>query len=291
MPKIAYKEVKFQASSLETINLAIGIVEEYEADGYDLTLRQLYYQLVARGYIDNNERSYKRIGNLINDARLAGLIDWYSITDRTRNMNKNSHWDNPGQIIRAAINQYAIDTRENQPNYIEVWVEKEALVDVVGKACRGLDVPFFACRGYVSQSEMWAASRRFFNNDKDNYIIHLGDHDPSGVDMTRDIQDRMELFGTNVEVRRIALNFNQVEQYTPPPNPAKITDSRANGYIDRYGAESWELDALNPSIIKNLITDEVLFLTDMDLWETEKRREEHEKDSMKVYASKLDDLE
>lgn len=291
MPKIAYKEVKFQASSIETINLAIGIVEEYEADGYDLTLRQLYYQLVARGYIDNNERSYKRIGNLINDARLAGLIDWYSITDRTRNMNKNSHWDNPGQIIRAAINQYAINTRENQPNYIEVWVEKEALVDVVGKACRGLDVPFFACRGYVSQSEMWAASRRFFNNDKDNYIIHLGDHDPSGVDMTRDIQDRMELFGTNVEVRRIALNFNQVEQYTPPPNPAKITDSRANGYIDRYGTESWELDALNPSIIKNLITEEVLFLTDMDLWETEKRREEHEKDSMKVYASKLDDLE
>lgn len=288
MPKIAYKEVNFQASSLETINLAIGIVEEYEADGYDLTLRQLYYQLVARGYIANNERSYKRIGNLINDARLAGLIDWFAITDRTRSMHKNSHWDTPSQIIRAAINQYAIDTRETQPNYIEVWVEKEALVDVVGKACKGLDVPFFACRGYVSQSEMWGASRRFYGNGKDNYIIHLGDHDPSGVDMTRDITDRMELFGANVEVKRIALNFDQVEKYNPPPNPAKITDSRANSYIDRYGAESWELDALNPATIKEMITDEVLFLTDMDLWETEKRREEKEKDSMKVYADKLD---
>ena len=161
MPKIAYKEVNFQASSLETINLAIDIVDEYEVQGYDLTLRQLYYQLVARGFIPNNERSYKRIGNLINDARLAGLIDWYAITDRTRSMHKNNHWDNPAQIIRASIQQYAIDTRETQPNYIEVWVEKEALVDVVGKACKGLDVPFFACRGYVSQSEMWAASGGF----------------------------------------------------------------------------------------------------------------------------------
>lgn len=290
MPKIAYKDVNFQSGSLETINLAIGIVDEYENQGYDLTLRQLYYQLVARGYIPNNERSYKRIGNLINDARLAGLIDWHAITDRTRSMHKNNHWDNPAQIIRASIQQYAIDTRESQPNYIEVWVEKEALVDVVGKACKGLDVPFFACRGYVSQSEMWAASRRFYDNGRDNYIIHLGDHDPSGVDMTRDITDRMELFGANVEVRRIALNFDQIEQYAPPPNPAKITDSRANGYIDRYGSESWELDALNPATLKELITDEVLLLTDMDLWDEERSREMKEKSSMKVYAEKLDIL-
>lgn len=290
MPKIAYKEVNFQSSSLETIQLAIGIVDEYEADGYDLTLRQLYYQLVARGFIPNNDKSYKRIGNLINDARLAGLIDWFAITDRTRSMHKNSHWDNPAQIIRASIRQYAIDTRETQPNYIEVWVEKEALVDVVGKACRTLDVPFFACRGYVSQSEMWAASRRFAD-DKYNYIIHLGDHDPSGVDMTRDIQDRMGVFGADVEVRRIALNFDQVEQYSPPPNPAKITDSRANSYIARYGAESWELDALNPSILKRLIEDEVNALTDMDLLEVERNREEKEKDSMFIYAEKLDILE
>lgn len=290
MPKIAYKDVNFQSGSLETINLAIGIVDEYENQGYDLTLRQLYYQLVARGYIPNNERSYKRIGNLINDARLAGLIDWHAITDRTRSMHKNNHWDNPAQIIRASIQQYAIDTRESQPNYIEVWVEKEALVDVVGKACKGLDVPFFACRGYVSQSEMWAASRRFYGNGRDNYIIHLGDHDPSGVDMTRDITDRMELFGANVEVRRIALNFDQIEQYAPPPNPAKITDSRANGYIDRYGSESWELDALNPATLKELITDEVLLLTDMDLWDEERSREMKEKSSMKVYAEKLDIL-
>lgn len=288
MPKIAYKNIKFQSSSLETINLAIDIVTEYDADGYDLTLRQLYYQLVARGYIDNNERSYKRIGNLINDARLAGLIDWYSITDRTRKMVQNAHWDNPEQIIRAAINQYAIDTRVSQPNYIEVWVEKEALVDIVAKACRPLDVPYFACRGYVSQSEMWAAARRFINHEGQTpYIIHLGDHDPSGVDMTRDIEDRMEMFEAYVNVRRIALNFDQVQEYNPPPNPAKLSDSRASSYIRTYGKESWELDALNPSTIRGLIEREVYALTDEDLWHEERAKENHQQLKMNKYADML----
>lgn len=86
MPKIEYKSIKFQQKSLELIRLVNQVVEEYQAQGYELTLRQAYYQLVARGYIPNNERSYKNIGNLINDGRLAGLIDWYSITDRTRNL-------------------------------------------------------------------------------------------------------------------------------------------------------------------------------------------------------------
>lgn len=81
MPKIEYKSIKFQQKSLELIKLVNQVVEEYQAQGYELTLRQAYYQLVARGYIPNNERSYKNIGNLINDGRLAGLIDWHSITD------------------------------------------------------------------------------------------------------------------------------------------------------------------------------------------------------------------
>lgn len=99
MPKIQYKEIKFRQNSLDLINLVNQVVDEYKAQGYELTLRQAYYQLVARGYIPNNERSYKNIGNLINDGRLAGLIDWYSITDRTRYLRGHSHWDEPADVI------------------------------------------------------------------------------------------------------------------------------------------------------------------------------------------------
>lgn len=237
--------------------------------------------MVARGYIPNNERSYKNIGNLINDGRLAGLIDWYAITDRTRNLRGNSHWDTPAEVIESAKYSYRLDKWEGQPNYVEVWVEKDALVDVVGQACRPLDVPFFSCRGYTSQSEMWAAAQRFIRRDdrEQRIIIHLGDHDPSGIDMTRDIQERLEMFGADVIVKRVALTMEQIDFYTPPPNPAKLTDSRCWGYIQKFGNESWELDALEPKVITDLITEQVTMYRDDTLYQQvcdQERREKRE---------------
>lgn len=200
MPKIQYKEINFRGKSLDLINLVNQVINEYKNQGYELTLRQTYYQLVARGYIPNNERSYKNIGNLINDGRLAGLIDWYSIVDRTRNLRGNNHWDKPEDVIASARYSYLLNKWDGQPNYVEVWVEKDALVDIVGQACIPLDTPYFSCRGYTSQSEMWSAAQRFIDQSyRDNcYIIHLGDHDPSGIDMTRDIQERLQMFGADV---------------------------------------------------------------------------------------------
>lgn len=293
MPKIAYKDISFRKTSLDLISLINSVIEEYQLQGYDLTLRQLYYQLVARGCIENSDKSYKRIGSLINDARLAGLIDWNAIVDRTRNMKKNNHWNKPSEIIGAAINQYFIDLRETQLVYVEVWVEKEALIDVVGKICKHLDVPFFACRGYVSQSEMWNAAQRFSVQEnvhnKKTMILHLGDHDPSGVDMTRDIQERLRMFESDVEVKRIALTMEQIKLYNPPPNPAKITDSRCQGYIEKYGCESWELDALNPTIIKDLISKEVDVLTDFRLLNKRKLKLNEDKSAMEKYQRLLDE--
>lgn len=266
MPKIAYKSVNFRAESLRLIELINGVIEEYTDQGYDLTLRQVYYQLVARGFIPNNERSYKNVGNLINDARLAGLIDWYAIQDRTRKIRRNSHWSSPQDIMGSVVYSYAIDTRLTQPIYTEVWVEKDALIGIVQDIASKLDVPCFSCRGYVSASEMWGAAQRFITQEhkERRVILHLGDHDPSGKDMSRDIAERLELFGADVEVQRIALNYDQIEEFSPPPNPTKLTDSRAVGYIEQFGYSCWELDALEPRILTNLISTEVEALTDMD---------------------------
>lgn len=288
MPKICYKDIRFQGKSLELIELVNGVVDEYSKQGYDLTLRQAYYQLVARGYIPNNERSYKNIGNLINDGRLAGLIDWNSITDRTRNLRCNSHWSTPSSVIRSAKYSYMLDKWKGQPNYVEVWVEKDALVDVIGQACVPLDTPFFSCRGYTSQSEMWSAAQRFIRQaDRENrIIIHLGDHDPSGIDMSRDIQDRLDMFGADVYVKRVALSMEQINQYNPPPNPAKLSDSRATKYIDRFGDESWELDALEPKVITNLITNEVTTYRDDEIYQEVCDREDKEKEELQMLCDR-----
>lgn len=277
MPKIEYVPKKFRQTSLELIRRINTVITDYEAQGYSLTLRQVYYQMVARDIIPNNERSYKNLGALINDARLAGLIDWNAIEDRTRNIRGRTHWEKPGDVIKAAAYNYHLDYWQGQDNYVEVWVEKDALVGVVGRVCDHMDIKYFSCRGYVSQSEMWVAAKRLEKRQREGkniVLLHLGDHDPSGIDMSRDILDRLNVFETDdIEFKRLALNMEQVEEYNPPPNPTKLTDSRATKYLSDFGHECWELDALEPKVIDALIKDNVLKFRDEKNYKQIKEKE------------------
>jgi hypothetical protein len=292
MPKICYRPVDFKPSSLAKIKQANEIIAEYGKAGYELTLRQLYYQFVARDLIPNTPKSYDNLGELINNARLAGLVDWHAIIDRTRNLSKVSTWESPRDIVQACASQFRYDLWKDQDNYVEVWVEKDALGGIVDRACQTYRVPWFSCRGYTSQSEMWSAAQRLKGHilqGQTCVVIHLGDHDPSGIDMTRDVEGRLHEFArtTQIEVRRIALNMDQVQQYGPPPNPAKVTDSRYASYQAEHGDESWELDALEPSVIDALIQKEVESLVDADTWQEGVDREENAKEAIEKLALQL----
>jgi hypothetical protein len=273
----AYIEKKFSKAHLDVITAANNIIEEYEAKGFSLTLRQIYYQFVARGWLANKDSEYDRLGSIISDGRMAGLVSWTAIEDRNRNLMGIRTYDRPSQALKEIKKTYATDKWADQPWRPEVWVEKAALEGVVGSMCNKLQVDFFACRGYNSQSEQWRAGQRFagyVQKGQRPIVFHLGDHDPSGIDMTRDNRDRLSMFaGVPVIVQRLALNMNQIEQYRPPPNPAKVSDSRFQSYSEKYGDESWELDALNPEIIHRLIEDAVLAVRDQALWEQAELRE------------------
>ena len=279
------------------IELVNGIIFDYQQQGYTLTLRQLYYQLVARDHIENSEKSYKRIGNLVSDGRLTGLIDWDAIEDRTRALSYYNNWSSPTSILRGAAKQYQRDLWEYQPFYCEVWVEKEALAGVVERACSDRRVPHFSCRGYVSQSEMYTAANRLHDESgrvDGIRIIHLGDHDPSGIDMSRDIQDRLRLLMGDeayaaVDFQRIALNYDQISQYNPPPNPAKTTDSRFADYQQKFGRRSWELDALEPSILVALIQEAIEVGIDDDQWDADKLQETQEAVGINAVANRFND--
>ena len=295
MPKLEYEKKNFRQEALNTIAQAESIIQNYQAQGFSLTLRQLYYQFVARALIPNTEKSYTRLGNIISDARRTGMIDWNAIVDRTRFLRKLSSWDKPQSILESAKDSYHRDLWANQDKRLEVWIEKDALVGVIENVCQTNDVPFFSCRGYVSDSEMWAGamrSLRFRDDDKDVIILHLGDHDPSGIDMTRDIQDRLRLFtfSRNVVVKRIALTMKQIEELNPPPNPAKVTDSRYESYVAEYGAESWELDALEPQYIADLIEEHILAERDDAKWQELVNEQEKERKQIATIIKKWDTL-
>lgn len=335
MPEICYVDKDFGDEALGVIGRARAVCKAYADQGYDLTLRQLYYQFVAHDYFPDSRRwhwieatkkwrkaepsdetatknadpNYKWLGSIINDARLAGYLDWDYIVDRTRNLRSLAHWDNAAQLVNDAAEQFRHDRWKDQKVRIEVWIEKDALVGVLQQACPELDIPYFSCRGYTSQSELWGAAQRlgkYIGDGQDVVVVHLGDHDPSGIDMTRDIEERLAMFiaqdlevedsncepweyvegldqwGASLDrkpltIERIALNMDQVKQYNPPPNPAKITDSRAGGYIQRFGRSSWELDALEPTVLVQLIQDAVFTHRDVDAWDASTKAEEGER--------------
>jgi hypothetical protein len=261
----------FRPESLRLIGIAQQIMTSYAAQGYDLSLRQLYYQFVSRNHIENSEKSYKNLGNLISEARLAGLLDWDIIKDRGREVVSSSHWNAPNEILDACAQQFRVDLWEDQPNHVMVMVEKQALEGVLVPVCRDLDIRFIANKGYSSSTTLYELGRdlaRYREDGQDCYVLYLGDHDPSGIDMTRDVAERLELFsyGT-IEVQRLALNMDQIQEYNPPENPAKLTDSRCGAYIRRFGGSSWELDALEPSVLAGLVRDQIISLRDEDTFQ------------------------
>src|SRR5215471_777560 len=151
MPRIRYVTKNFGPTALQVIREANAIIAEYAAQGYDLTLRQLYYQFVSRDLLPNRQSEYKRLGDIVNDARLAGLVDWEAIVDRTRNIRVLPHWTDPAAIVQAAADSFAVEKWAEQPRRVEVWIEKDALVGVFEPVCEELDIPLFSCRGYTSQ--------------------------------------------------------------------------------------------------------------------------------------------
>lgn len=290
-----YREFRFTRGTKLLIEDINGIIDEYLGQGYVLTVRQLFYQLVSRDIIPNTMKSYKSIAKTINDGRLAGLIDWDAIEDRTRSFTANTRWTSAQQILRSAAESFHMDMWEGQPCRVYVIVEKEALQGVFERICNQYDIPLLAARGYPSISVI----REFADSELDRactehesvHVLHFGDHDPSGIDMSRDLQDRIQLIMGHSDYRftRCALNMDQIRSQRPPENPAKTTDSRFQSYKKRFGTSSWELDALNPEYLNALVREHVTPLIDAKLWSARVEQINDTKDRLREVAKKWKD--
>src|SRR5262249_26968911 len=278
------------AATLKVVEQANSIIGEYEEQGFALTLRQLFYQFVARGLLENTFKEYKRLGVIVRDARNGGLIDWDALEDRTREVNTHPSWHSPAEIIGGAAAQYREDLWAAERYRPEVWIEKNALIGVIEGICTELRVSYFATIGNNSQTLQYQAGKRFkryFGQGLIPLVLHLADHDPNGIDMTRDNIERLALYARQeVEVRRIALNLDQVREHNPPPSFVKDGDTRTSGYRERFGTdECWELDALSPTLIADLIRTEIEQLIDLPKWRLAKAGEERRRGLLDAAAT------
>jgi hypothetical protein len=351
--KIKFREIKLSPDNQVYLTQVNRIIIEYQAQGMPLTLRQLYYQLVSRGIIPNRLPEYSKLSKVLKEGRMSGVVDWDAIEDRLRSAEKPPSWGGPAEIIESAINSYAKHRMEGQENYIEVWVEKDALSGVLSIVTEEYHIPICVNRGYSSASAMFDSYKRFkraLEGGQKIVILYLGDYDPSGVDMIRDVKDRplemllsrssfiedvyeewikkehdgdwqdaqWDLEGRHdteddcyimeedddenemrqfepmkafikerFEVVSIALTRAQIRQYRPPPNPAKKTDPRAKDFIEKHGHQSWEVDALRPEVLNDLLRNAILARIDFEKYQSIVDAEDADKDKLRKLKEKL----
>jgi len=188
------KKLRLRKDNVERLNQINEIVEEYMEQGQRLTLRQLYYQLVSRDMLSNSQKEYKKLGKILVKGRMAGIVDWYAIEDRGRRPQLPYYALNVQDALTDTIDQYRLDRQSNQKNYIELWIEKDALSGVMSRMCYKYHVRLMVNKGYSSASAMYNAYNRVVNalgNDQNVCILYLGDHDPSGLHMIQDIKERL----------------------------------------------------------------------------------------------------
>lgn len=281
---IKYADFNFRTDTMRVIEKANEIISRYEKRNRKMTVRQLYYQMVVENFFANEDKNYDRLGSIISDARMAGLVSWTAIEDRTRYTRDNTMFDSPQNAFASVRAQYMTDLWAGQPIRLVVGIEKDAMVGVISEICYELRLPFTSFRGYSSQSQQWRLGRQlaeYVRQGQRPILLHLGDHDPDGVDMTRDLGERLSTFaGVPIQVVRLALNMEQVERFNPPPNPAKQTSARYKAYEALYGTDSWELDALKPEYVEQLLEDAARKFRDQALWDERLAEEAEDKDTM-----------
>jgi hypothetical protein len=270
----------WQTTKEEVVQHIIDILADYAEDDYIITLRQLHYQFVKSNWIINHDTAYKKLGTILDDCRYAGIIDWNAIEDRGRKPYIPYSVRDPDHALQDTVDQYRLDRQLGQEVAIELWTEKDALSGILQRTTEKYHIQLVVNKGYTSSSAIYRAYQRILDNLRKKQfttILYFGDHDPSGLDMIRDINERLtmmlekghyELTAADVfQVLPIGLTMKQIRQYKLPPNPTKMTDTRSDGYIKKFGKTCWEVDALDPRTLTEIVEAHIVQQIDVDLYE------------------------
>ncbi len=293
--KESFRKVKLGKKNLETLSQANTIIEEYAEMGYTLTLRQLYYRLVTKNIVKNEQREYSRLIKILTEGRMSGMVDWDGIEDRVRVPRMAAYESDPKSAVIKAANHFRLNRQEGQKNHVELWVEKDAISNILKVKTNYYGIYLMVNRGFSSTTAMYEAANRMkraVEDGKECHILYLGDHDPSGLYMAvKDIPERLnEAFGVPVNVDHIGITISQVREYNPPPNPAKITDTRSAWYMKQFGKVSWEVDALEPPILHSIIDSKVSSLMDMEMFNEVMSREDDLRNEIRKMPDSSDKL-
>ncbi len=281
----------------QIVEEALEIFKQYDSA---LTLRQLYYRLVSKRLIPNTINSYKRLSRIMVKAREQRDVPVNCLEDRSRRIlgRGDTGYASAEEFLRRRIaglresyKEFTMPMWDDQPNYVLVSLEKDALSRLMSDIANQYSVRTFPTRGYPSFTYVnrMATYIRKRLKGKPTVVLYFGDFDPSGIDIERDLAERLKKYDAgDFKVIRIALTKDQIQQYDLPPMPVKRSDARSESFLESYGDLSVELDALDPNTLKLMVAQSIAANINLDLW----RKKEERIESLKVWIKgKLDNME
>ncbi len=266
-----------------------GQMLEIVAENRPMTCRQLFYQMVSRGLIEKEESEYQNtVIRLATVLRRAGEMPFRWLTDNTRMMRKPLSHQSLSTFLEDTQSFYRRDLWQDQSDYVEVWLEKDALSGVLFEATRIWDVPLMVSRGYSSMSFLHAAAETITHVGKPTYLYYFGDADPSGRDIPRVIERTLrELAPTaDIKFQLVAVTDEQIAHYRLPTRPTKKTDVRARGFV----GESVEVDALPPRELVRLCRECIEQHIDPEILDRHRTIERAEKATLQQVVQNLAEL-
>jgi hypothetical protein len=257
----------------------VAVLEEMNP----MTVRQVYYQLVARQLIPNNRSQYQATSTLLVRLRQDGTVPWEWIEDRNRRPRTVQMWDDLDDFVRTVRGAYRRDVWQDQPIYVETWLEKDALSGIFEDTLQPYGVTLNVGRGYDGWDSIHNAAERL---DNDSVVLYFGDFDPSGEDMVRSLRERLAFFGCEPEIVKCALTLDDVRRYQLPPDFAKKSDTRTAAFVARWGDVSVELDALPATVLRQRLIDEVESRIDLAALESTKAAQQTERARLSALLDK-----
>lgn len=281
----------------QVVKAALEVFEQYDTA---ITLRQLYYRLVARLLIPNTINSYKRLSRIMVKAREQEDVPSNCLEDRSRRIlgRGDTGYDSAEDYLKQKLSGlqdswkgFSMPMWENQPVYLLISLEKDALSRLVSRVGNRYSIRTFPTRGYPSYSYVQTMANYMQTRlaGKPTIVLYFGDFDPSGVDIERDLEDRLGRYGaTEYKVKRIALTAEQIRQYNLPPMPVKRSDARAEGFLAEHGDKSVELDALDPNLLQETVEKAIRENINVRRWNARVRKIEE----LQIWIkNKLEDIE
>jgi hypothetical protein len=270
--KLAIEPQRFNVQTRGLLQFCVELTDRYVREGLVCSVRHAFYKAAVAGVIQKSDADYQKVSTVMTNGRWAGLIDWDVVVDESREPSTWASWESAEACATEALDQFRLDRWQGQACYVEIWVEKVAVKANLEDIAAEHHVTLQPGRGNCSTSGVYRAARRFNRHHSAGrrpIILYLGDHDPLGLHFPGEVTERIGRFGLHPEVRRLAVNFDQVETFGILSHPVKAKGKTAEKrifaeYLAKYGNEAWELDAFEPRDLQDLVRAELAKLIDAE---------------------------